>query len=231
MRLFLAIINSSRSKFREYISGTAASRIRQMTETVDGRKRKMLILRLYSQDKMNWLMAGFVVIWMIVLLAMYGKMHSGDEKKKNIWKMLCQVPLGLCVLHFIFGRFIGNAMLTGFSYGGFYLVAVWTACFPWLFRKKRKISKVILSAVLAVSGCFLTIAYPAIDNCGMRNYTHKNFEASFEAMVENMKQYDTLIDWKQIDVDQIAQQVKPLIQEAQQKDDPALFYTALCFRS
>lgn len=26
----------------------------------------MLILRLYSQDKMNWLMAGFVVIWIVL---------------------------------------------------------------------------------------------------------------------------------------------------------------------
>ena len=60
------------------------------------------------------------------------------EGKVSVWSLLCEVPLGVCLLHFLFFHFKGNAMQNVLVYGGFYFVAVLTALFPLLFRKSPK---------------------------------------------------------------------------------------------
>lgn len=188
----------------------------------------MIYLRLFSQDKMNWVMAGFMFVWMILLLVLDKRISKTDEKKRRLVNMLCEVPLLVCVLHFLFFRFKGRLIFTLIQFGGFYLMAVLTAVVPFFLKRKKRVILYVVSSVIAVTGCLYTIVYPMVTQCGTRNYTHMNYVDSFHAMVQNMEEYDVLLDWKKIDIKAIEQKILPMVEEARKKEDEALFYAAMC---
>ena len=188
----------------------------------------MIYLRLFSQDKSNWIMAGFVFLWLIFMIVLNKRNGDKKEEKVLVRNLLCEVPVSICILHFIFFSFKGNFMLTIMTYGGFYISAIVVALLPLLLKVKKQLVVKIISIFIAVLGCVFTVGYPAVTNCGIRNYSHKNYVDSFEAMVENMKEYYTLTEWKNVDIDKIKNEIMPLVKEAQEKNDPTLFYVAMC---
>lgn len=188
----------------------------------------MIYLRMYSQDKMNWIMAGFVFLWLIGMLVLYKRVRDKNKEKKLIWNLLCEVPIFICILHFIFFNFKGRLMLTVLSFGGFYLSAIIVALLPLLLKVGKKILVGVMVIVITAIGCTFTLGYPAITNCGTRNYSHMNYVDSFEAMTQNMKEYDTLLEWKKINIDQIKADIMPMVKEAEEKEDSSLFYAAMC---
>lgn len=188
----------------------------------------MIFLRMFSQDKMNWFMAGFVMMWLIGMVVWDRKKYNKNEKKNYIWKVLCEVPFIACLFHFIFFGFQGRLMLTLLFYGGFYLVAIMVAFLPLLHKVKKGMLVDTIALIVSVFGCVFTIGYPAVTNCGTRNYTHMNYVDSFEAMTENMKVYDSVLTWKNTNVDQIKANILPVVKKAEEIKDPSLFYAALC---
>ncbi len=189
----------------------------------------MIYVRMYSQDKMNWIMAGFVFLWLIGMLILNKIIrYKNNEEKKLLCNLLCEVPIVVCIFHFIFFNFKGRLMLTILSFGGFYLSAMVVALLPLLLKFRKKVIVYAIAIVITVIGCVFTVGYPAITNCGTRNYSHMNYVDSFEAMTKNMKEYDTLLEWKKINIDQIKDDIMPMVREAEDKDDKALFYAAMC---
>lgn len=187
----------------------------------------MIYLRLFSQDKMNWIMAGLVFLWAIGMIVFHIKSQK-NEKQYFVWKLLCEAPIILCMLHFIFFGFRGRLMLSLLYYGGFYFSAFVVALLPILLKVKRKMIIYVTTGIVAVFGCVFTIGYPAVTQCGTRNYTHMNYVDSFEAMTKNMEQYDTLLKWKNIRIEDIKKDILPMVEEAQDKKDEVLFYVAMC---
>lgn len=185
----------------------------------------MIYLRLFSQDKFNWIISGFIFLWLIFMLVL-------NKKYKNestlVWKLLCKVPVCLCILHFIFFSFKGNLMLTIMTYGGFYISAIVVALLPLLLKVRKALKVKVISIFIAVTGCIFTVGYPAATDCGIRNYSHKSYVDSFEEMTENMKEYYTLTEWKNTNIDKIKDEIMPLVKEAEKKNDQVLFYVAMC---
>ena len=188
----------------------------------------MIYLRLFSQDKLNWVMAGGVFIWLIFMLVINKKKNYEKEEKTLVWKLLWEVPIGICIIHFIFFRIKGNLMLTLMTYGGFYIAAIVVALMPLLLKLKKNLKVKIIAVILVVICCIFTIGYPAVTECGTRNYSHKSYVDSFEAMTENMKEYYTLKEWKNIDINKLKDEIMPLVKEAEEKNDPALYCVAMC---
>ena len=188
----------------------------------------MIYLRLFSQDKFSWIMMAFMIVWMIGMAVLYFRMKKINVELLGIWKKLCLVPLGVAILHFIFCGFKGKIMLSIMFYGGIYLTSIFISLMPLLCKIKwHKITGVVVG-VFAILCTLFTVAYPAITNSGTRNYSHKCFDSSFEATVENMKEYNSSYEWKEIDLEELKQEIMPEVKAAEKNSSPVDFYVALC---
>lgn len=189
----------------------------------------MIYLRLFSQDKINWIISAFVFLWMIFMLVLNKNMrYKRKERAIKVWKLLCEIPLCICIIHFIFFCVKSDLMLTIMTYGGFYITAIVTGMLPLLFKMKKTLMVTIISVFIAAAGVLTTEIYTIAADCGIRNYSHKNYIDSFEEMTENMKKYYTLTEWKNIDIDKLKDEIMPLVKEAQKENNPALYYAAMC---
>lgn len=187
----------------------------------------MIYLRLFSQDPVTIFMAVLVLVF-AVGLGIVRKPFGKNQTRKNIWRVLCFVPLLVCVIHFIACRFVGSWWHNYHIYGAFYLTAIVTAFYPLLdlWKIPAKVFSIILN-IGAVVGFIYTLVFPMPSNSGLRNYTKQSYTQSFISLTKDLEKYYSLKDWKKTDIQAIAKKIMPAIEEAERTNDAGLFYAAV----
>lgn len=112
------------------------------------------------------------------------------------------------------------------NYGVLYLCAFISCIWSLLIIYKK--DNHILDAVFAASilACLL-ISVASVIGGHIRNMSHMSYREAFMELVDDMKENYVLSSWKQIDYDAIVNEVMPLVEKAQQDNDPVLYGVAL----
>lgn len=188
----------------------------------------MIYLRLFSQDRISLVMTSCMLVCFLGILI---ALHFCKKKKEFIskkWKWICCIPFAMSLLHLFFLGFKGKIVMSLVYYGGIYIVSALIMLLPYIVNMKYKVVVEIISVVVVIILSLYTVAYPAITNSDTRNFSHLSYEESFEAMIDNIKKYDSVSKWKETDFDKLREEILPKIRKAEEHESPAEFYAALC---
>ncbi|MDO5561033.1 MAG: S41 family peptidase [Oscillospiraceae bacterium] len=184
----------------------------------------------YYFSEADWLTAGlavFIPLWVIILIIAHAVLKK-KNKNFGVWRVMCFVPLLLCVVHFLIRRFRGDGAIQTMAqfYGAVYIAAVITAL--WQFFAKRRHGHRITAVITLLSTVIALLAtsiYALTVN--MANYTLMNYEESFSGVIDTLKEKYVLEQWKEIDFDDLETKLMPQVKKAQEENDPVGYYAAL----
>lgn len=182
----------------------------------------LLINRLFSNNWSIWFFSLLMIGFVIFLLA--------SSKKINIklWRVLCFVPLLICVLHFIFFRIKGNFWSTKYFFLWFYISAL--SCLllvPFSFFPKLKRIVLPIVAVFSIGANLFTVIKPLVWDSAMRNHSHQSWTQSFISTTKDMEKFYSLKEWKNIDIPALREKFIPVVEEAERTGDEGLFAAAV----
>lgn len=188
----------------------------------------MLKYYILSQDKFTLALEIFMPIFVIVLviLRMYLNKHQRNIK---IWRMLCLIPVGLCLVHLSLYYIKGAMSFTWSFYGMLYIAAIIIAI--WQFFVNKKIGYRVMGAITFCSVsvlCLVNMILQALSNPVIGNYSREDYVESFLSITEEMEEHYCLNEWKEIDYEFLRNTILPEVQLAQQNQDEAGYLVALC---
>lgn len=188
----------------------------------------ILAVYLSNSDLLTVGLAAFMPLWVIALIIIHAVQKKKD-KGFGVWRLLCLVPLALCVVHYFLRGFRGENgfMFTSQLYGVLYIGAAVIAL--WQFFAKRKHGHRITAGVtVLLVFCFSLVTMLSSFMLRTDNYTGLDYEKSFKQVISTLKERYVLEDWKEIDFDALEAELTPAIKKAQQENDPAGYMAALC---
>ncbi|MBQ7012870.1 MAG: hypothetical protein IJN11_03000 [Oscillospiraceae bacterium] len=168
------------------------------------------------------------IIWcvgILLIMAVLAILHhfwKEDAKKIRIWRLLCLLPLTAAVIHFLIYA-LGEPLIASF-FIFLYAIAL-LALLPVPFAKRRigyRVTACLTGVLSALLGFYFCATSP---NCF--NYAHMSYTDSFHALAEQMDRTYVLKDWKEVDFAALEEKYMPLVEEAEQAQDPAKFYDAV----
>ncbi len=168
------------------------------------------------------------IIWCIAILAcllclaILHHLWRDDPKKLGRWRLLCLVPIAAAAVHAV--RYVLPAPDLAGNYLLLHVIAL-TVVLPCILAKRRIGYRIaaVLSGIVAV---FFGVVF-----CGLSPhiYVHKDlsYTDSFRAMVRDMDRTYILKEWKEVDFAALEAQYLPMVQEAEDAQDPAKFADAV----
>lgn len=152
------------------------------------------------------------------------------QRRLRLWQFLCLIPLVMSIIHFAFFRIRNIWYYTERLFGGFYLASIFIAFWPIFAGRKRgwNIASSIIS-VLVVACTLHTFVYPASSLSAVRNHSFDTYTDAFVRTTEDMEQYYSLQEHKKTDIPFLRDEILPLIQKAEEADDPGLYYAAMLY--
>lgn len=183
-------------------------------------------------DKKMGLLALFIFVAAITLTVVHFVLVK-KKKSLKVWRMLCIIPLAVCIVHCAFCHLRGGAMYTVVFYGLLYFTAVLMAVWQFLAQKKLgyRVLAVLVNLFMVVS--LLTVLSIGGMYSSINNFTALNYTEAFQAAVDKMQEEYVLSEWKEIDYDALEAEILPMVQRAEQEQDMAAYEIALmtyCYR-
>lgn len=172
----------------------------------------------------------FVPLWTVMMIIIRGVLLK-KEKSLAVWRLLCFVPVAVCIAHYFICGFRGALSLTASYYLSVYIGALLCALMP--LTAERKIGRKIYSAfaAAAVFACsvysiLIVAAVHTLSDIG--NYTRADYVGSFRGIISEMKANYPIAEHKGIDFDAIEAELMPRVEKAQADNDASEFYEVLC---
>ncbi len=187
----------------------------------------LLINRIFSNSPFIWI---FVILSSFIYIGMcisYKKCAAGKFLSVKIWRILCFLPLAVCLIHFLLFKVKGNFEFTRYYYGLYYLAALIFALLTLtsLFRRVHKIFLPLIT-VFCILANIHTLVMPMVWESAMRNHSRESFVDSFISSTKDMEKYYSLKDWKKIDIPALRDEFLPAVQKAQDTNDKGLLCAA-----
>ena len=163
-----------------------------------------------------------VILLVMLLLAVLHNRWKDDPKKLRIWRLLCFVPLIICGVHACIYA-LGAPVLLGDLIGMYsimYIISV-LALIPMLFAKRRigyRIAAVLTGLLTCLCGVCFCLSSPDYFNHSRESYTE-----SFRSLVRDMDKHYVLKEWKEIDFPALEAKYMPMVEEAENEQDPVKF--------
>lgn len=181
---------------------------------------KTILLRFIPYDKISF--------WYAVLIILYTVLITVFQKRigTQAWRILCIIPLLLSAGHFIIFHFKGYEKMTLMLYGIIYLTTLVIAIWPFISARAAGLMSWIVN-ILAFISLICCIVIPAFLRPHLSNFTQDNYVQCFEGIVEQMESDYILSEWKEIDYQALKDKIMPIVEEAEENDDEALFCMAL----
>ena len=173
------------------------------------------------------------IIWCAVILAIMltlAVLHhrwKSDPKKIRVWRLLCLLPMILCIVHEVVYVYGISEFIPSFI--PLYLIAV-LALIPIPFVK-RKIGYRIAASFTGVLSLFAALYFCATSP-NYFNHIHESYTGSFHSLIQDMDRTYVLKEWKEVDFSALETKYMPLVQEAEREQNPAKFFEAVesfCF--
>ncbi len=172
-----------------------------------------------NKIQMLW---GIGVLLVMLILAVLHHIWRNDPKKLGRWRLLCLLPLLICIAHFVIYVNFCTQLLSFFI--PLYLLGIF-ALLPMITAKRRighRIMLVPVALLSALAGFYYCGTAPNVFNFSRKSYTD-----SFHAMIQAMDQYYILKEWKEVDFAALEAKYLPLVQTAEQEQNPAKFEEAV----
>ena len=172
-----------------------------------------------NKIQMLW---GIGVLLVMLILAVLHHIWRDDPKKLGRWRLLCLLPLLICIAHFVIYVNSCTQLLSFFI--PLYLLGIF-ALLPMITAKRRighRIMAVPVALLSALAGFYYCGTAPNVFNFSRKSYTD-----SFHAMIQAMDQYYILKEWKEVDFAALEAKYLPLVQTAEQEQNPAKFEEAV----
>lgn len=182
----------------------------------------------FSQDRFTLLIELFTPVFMIGMI-IYHAIVKKRKKEMKIWRILSVIPVIISIIHLSLYNFKGSFDLTLKYYFAVYISGL---CFLiWSFTAEKKIIYRILTPVLLLAVTFsglYNISSLATADYKITNHSHESYTASFKSTLDDLKENYCLNEWKQIDYEELENTLMPKVVKAEEENDSAAYYMALC---
>ncbi|MBE6848752.1 MAG: hypothetical protein E7502_02465 [Ruminococcus sp.] len=162
------------------------------------------------------------ILLMILVLAILHRVWKADPQKLTIWRWLCLLPLLTAVVHYVI--YAAGSMSALISFIPLYALPL-LALLPVPFAK-RKIGYAVTSAITGI----LTVAigfYFCGTSPNFYNFSRMSYTESFHALAQQMDENYVLKEWKEVDFTALEEKYMPLVEEAEQEQNPSKFCEAV----
>ena len=161
-----------------------------------------------NKIQMLW---GIGILLVMLILAVLHHIWRDDPKKLGRWRLLCLLPLLICIAHFVI--YVNSCTMLFSSFIPLYLLGI-LALLP-IITAKRKTGHLIMMVPVVLLSALAGFYY-----CGTApnvfNFSRKSYTDSFHAMIQAMDQYYILKEWKEVDFAALEAKYLPLVQSAEQ---------------
>lgn len=187
----------------------------------------LLLNRVFSNNPVIWIFSILLICLAVFLRKFYKKLLRAGKSLK-LWRLLCFIPLALALFHFAFFRIKGNLWSTRYYYLWLYIASL-VLTLPALTSLWPRINKILHPLIMTF--CILcglyTLYKPLVWDSAMRNHTRQSYIESFISTTKDMEKYYSLKDWKKVDIPALREKFLPVIQKAQDTNNPKLFAAAI----
>ncbi len=165
------------------------------------------------------LISFIIIVYFIILLIIKKKTN------KNIWKLLCLVPLIVSIIHFIIFFVPNDFIIKRFIY--MYIFSLLIALFQFIYSKD--ILYKIVSIILIIAGLFSfgMTYYSTIMTENIHNLNYYSYTTSFNKTISILKKEYVLNEHKKIDYDKLYNKYYPMIEKAEKNKDEQLYYKTM----
>jgi C-terminal processing protease CtpA/Prc len=170
--------------------------------------------RLFAVANVTHIKWCAIVLIAMMILAIFHHIWKDDQKKLRLWRLLCLVPMFICIVHGVI-YVVGVPMFLG-DFLALYLISV-LALIPMLFAKRRtgyRITAVLTGILSCLCGIYFCASSPYDFN-----HTRESYTESFHSLVMDMDKYYILKEWKEIDFQALEAKYMPLVEEAEKTQD------------
>ena len=174
-----------------------------------------------SANKVHWVWCAVILLIMLILAVLHNRWKD-DSRKLRIWRLLCLVPLIICGVHACI--YVVGALDFMFIFMEMYIIGI-LALIPMLFAKRRigyRITAVLTGILSCLCGLYFCSHSP---NCF--NHSRESYTVSFHSLVQDMDKHYVLKEWKEIDFPALEAKYMPMVEEAENEQDPVKFCKAL----
>lgn len=162
------------------------------------------------------------ILLIMLVLAILHHFWKEDAKKIRIWRLLCLLPLVIAIIHYLIYAADYDMLLL--SCINMYAIAL-IALLPVPFAK-RKIGYRVTASITGVLSVALGFYFCALSpNC--HNFSRMSYTESFHALAQQMDEEYVLKEWKEVDFTALEEKYMPLVEEAEQEQNPSKFYEAV----
>lgn len=149
-------------------------------------------------------------------------------KSLKIWVICSFIPMIVCVVHLLLNLYDKNESVTFELFGLAYIASVFFPLMMPLCRKKVLFHvSAVLCSVLIFCCTFVSMATLSALYVRTLNYSRMSMTESYKAVINDMKTYYPLSEWKGIDYEKINSEIYPMVEEAEKNNDYVLFSHAL----
>ena len=187
----------------------------------------VFLTRILPQDKITFFLAVFV--WgSAVVLSVLHRVWRKKNSNQKLWRMLCCIPMAACAVHLIFFHFRGLWEFTLVFYGSIYFTALIMIFWQFLYRRKYSYCIVtVLVNIFAGLSVLAAVLIPAGSYPSLGNYTREDYTQAFLSTVERMEKEYVLSRWKEIDYEDLSEEILPMVEKAQKEQNGTDYYIAL----
>lgn len=175
----------------------------------------------YTANKVHITWCAVILLTMLLLAILHHRWRD-DTKKLKIWRFLCLIPLLTVIVHFV--SYAASFPLLADAFLSLYLIGI-LALIPIPFAK-RKIGYPVTASLVGVMSVLCGFYFSA-DAPNIGNYANMSYTDSFRAMVQEMDEKYVLKEWKEVDFQTLETKYLPLVEIAEQEQNPAKFADAV----
>ena len=162
------------------------------------------------------------ILLVMLALAVLHSLWRDDAKKIRLWRLLCLIPLLAVGAHFLI--YIVTYPDAVDAFYPLYIIGV-LALIPIPFAK-RKVGYPIAASLVGV-GAVLCGLYFSATSPNFSNFSRMGYTDSFRALVKEMDKKYVLKEWKEVDFGALEEKYLPLVEAAEQEQNPAKFADAV----
>jgi len=174
-----------------------------------------------TANKTHMIWCGAILLIMLILAILHHRWKD-DTKKIRLWRLLCLIPLLAAAAHALI--YIWGIPVFAVDFIPLYLIAAF-ALIPIPFAKRKigyRITATLTGVVSVVCGLYFCATSP-----NSFNHTRQSYTDSFHSMVQDMDKTYILKEWKEVDFTALEEKYMPIVQEAEQEQNPMKFADAV----
>lgn len=178
-----------------------------------------------TANKVHLLWCAGLLMLMLILAILHHRWRD-EPGKLTFWRFLCLLPAAAVIAHYFLYVHGAPDLVYGFIY--MYAIAV-LALILMPFAKRR-----IGYRIAAVPVALLTLLAGFL-GCGeapnFYNFSKQSYTESFRSLMKTMDSIYILKEWKNVDFAALEAKYLPMVQEAENEQDPAKFTDAVALMS